>query len=386
MGPAPSGRSGHAMAIMGTKIFVLGGESFIAPKMDDSELVFVLDTSQHISRSLFLYLKPTHSLFLEHIKYPPPDTPVPDRKSIATPPQNGPQTNGRPVSPNAVQSPEDPRRALSPTTSIRSNGMHQQAFVANKGKAPMRPRREDDDITGTDDGMDTTTSESHSQRERERVISPDQQQQIWQQQQQQQKQQQQQQQVQQRAKSPTQPGATVSRTVSPNGGEVYDSRQLPNMVGVTMGINGSATGRGSPAVAGRISPANMTTGRGSPAVGDRSRSQADTYASSVNESPALNGGFPHGNGSVGSVAADLVKDLKAKDAELEGLKRQMSWIKGALGKATKAGFVLSERQGSSDLTLDEMNGGGDEKAELLFKFKQFRAEVQVSNFFNKSWK
>lgn len=45
MGPAPSGRSGHAMATMGTKIFILGGESFIAPKMDDSELVFVLDTS-----------------------------------------------------------------------------------------------------------------------------------------------------------------------------------------------------------------------------------------------------------------------------------------------------------------------------------------------------
>lgn len=45
MGPTPSGRSGHAMASMGTKVFVLGGESFVSSRTDDSDLVYVLDTS-----------------------------------------------------------------------------------------------------------------------------------------------------------------------------------------------------------------------------------------------------------------------------------------------------------------------------------------------------
>ena len=45
MGPSPSGRSGHAMASMGTRVFVLGGESFTPSKTDDSSLIHVLDTS-----------------------------------------------------------------------------------------------------------------------------------------------------------------------------------------------------------------------------------------------------------------------------------------------------------------------------------------------------
>lgn len=246
---------------------------------------------------------------------------------------------------------------MSPTASIRSNGMAPQPFAMNpKGKAPMRPRREDDDVAGTDDGMDASTSESYSHRER--AMSPEQQNR-------------QQQQAQQRAKSPQQ-GGTASRTVSPNG-EMYDARQPPNMASV-MGINGSATGRGSPAVTGRMSPA---PGRASPVV-DRSRSQADTYPGSQNGSPALNGVFPRGNGSVGSVAADLVRDLKAKDAELDGLKRQMTWMKEALSKAAKAGYVLSDKQGAVDLVSDGgIDASMEDRAELLFKFKQFRAEMQV---------
>ena len=45
MGPAPSGRSGHAMASVGAKVFVLGGESFTPPKQDNPNWVHVLDTS-----------------------------------------------------------------------------------------------------------------------------------------------------------------------------------------------------------------------------------------------------------------------------------------------------------------------------------------------------
>ena len=45
MGPTPSGRSGHAMAAMGTKVFVLGGESFVPSREDDSDFIHVLESS-----------------------------------------------------------------------------------------------------------------------------------------------------------------------------------------------------------------------------------------------------------------------------------------------------------------------------------------------------
>ena len=49
MGPSPSGRSGHAMASIGTKVYVLGGESFSPSKSDDPNFTHVLDTSAYHS-------------------------------------------------------------------------------------------------------------------------------------------------------------------------------------------------------------------------------------------------------------------------------------------------------------------------------------------------
>jgi hypothetical protein len=43
MGPSPSGRSGHAMASAGTKVYVLGG--FSSSKEEDATTIHVLDTS-----------------------------------------------------------------------------------------------------------------------------------------------------------------------------------------------------------------------------------------------------------------------------------------------------------------------------------------------------
>ena len=48
MGPSPSGRSGHAMASIGSKVFVVGGESFAPSRGDDPNVIHVLDTSQYI--------------------------------------------------------------------------------------------------------------------------------------------------------------------------------------------------------------------------------------------------------------------------------------------------------------------------------------------------
>jgi hypothetical protein len=44
---APSGRSGHAMASVGTRVFVLGGESFTPTKSDDHGIINILET-RHI--------------------------------------------------------------------------------------------------------------------------------------------------------------------------------------------------------------------------------------------------------------------------------------------------------------------------------------------------
>ncbi|KAI0285414.1 hypothetical protein BGY98DRAFT_945813 [Russula aff. rugulosa BPL654] len=47
MGPSPSGRSGHAMASNGARIFVLGGEPSAGAQTDETALIHVLDTSMY---------------------------------------------------------------------------------------------------------------------------------------------------------------------------------------------------------------------------------------------------------------------------------------------------------------------------------------------------
>ncbi|KAE9404363.1 galactose oxidase [Gymnopus androsaceus JB14] len=44
MAPAPSGRSGHAMASFGARVFVLGGESFTPAEPEKVNYVHILDT------------------------------------------------------------------------------------------------------------------------------------------------------------------------------------------------------------------------------------------------------------------------------------------------------------------------------------------------------
>jgi len=123
MGPSPSGRSGHAMSSIGTRVFVLGGESFTPAKQEDYGTVHVLDTSSHlIPHTRF---KISSHVVAEHIKYPdsskPPTQNNAVRKSSIAPAGALPSTssqsssliNGeRAMSPNAGD-PQDPRRAMS---------------------------------------------------------------------------------------------------------------------------------------------------------------------------------------------------------------------------------------------------------------------------------
>ncbi|KDR71307.1 hypothetical protein GALMADRAFT_798344 [Galerina marginata CBS 339.88] len=78
MGPLPSARSGHAMASIGTKVFVLGGESFSTSQSDDPNF--------------------THTLETKNIRYPPAGVPPANQNNSLNlsitnaDPQSGPIT------------------------------------------------------------------------------------------------------------------------------------------------------------------------------------------------------------------------------------------------------------------------------------------------------
>ena len=53
MGPAPSGGSGHVMAAVGNKLFVLGGQAVKMDKTEDHDVVHVLETNSWLSSLAF---------------------------------------------------------------------------------------------------------------------------------------------------------------------------------------------------------------------------------------------------------------------------------------------------------------------------------------------
>ncbi|KAJ8488304.1 hypothetical protein ONZ45_g14004 [Pleurotus djamor] len=337
MGPSPSGRSGHAMASMGTRVYVLGGESSAPSRAEDATVINVLDT--------------------KHIKYPdsskpPPTTGAagPPRKQIGAPQPGqqptGPINGARSPSPHGAN-PEEVRRAVSPPNARVPNkpvnGIANPPFPVNgKGKAPARPRRDDDDVAGTDDGHDTATTESHTSRER--AMSPENLSQLGH----------------PRAKSP---GSVASRAMSPaNGSMEYVNGHVPNIANVTAGIAARSA---------------------SPLTVDRSKPPPDAfYQSSANGSPT--GGAFHrpgtANGSVSSMSADAVRELKAKEAELDGMKKKLAWMKEALSKAVRSGYIYQTTDASpTDMVNGVSNSPEDTKrSEMILQFKQFKAHIQTT--------
>ncbi|KAI0314774.1 hypothetical protein OF83DRAFT_1267104 [Amylostereum chailletii] len=293
MGPSPSGRSGHAMASFGARVFVLGGESYVGQMQDEPAVIHVLDT--------------------KHIKYPQAD----GTKNSS---DKAPRTRKTSVGADQAmgirsQSPivqgsdsEDPRRAMSPSgRQTKANGSVVQGgpLVNGKGKAPMRE----------EDGEEPDPSLAEAFRDR--------------------------------AKSPEQ---TAVRAASPT----------INMTGVAMNINGFSNGPRS----------------ASPLV-DRIKSP-DGY------SPAgsgLNGFANHGGGkgSIGNVTQDLLRDLKARDAELQDLKRKEEWMKAALTKASRSGFIYADvGEDVPEGVLQEIEEGEPKMTEVVVNLKQLRARLQAS--------
>jgi hypothetical protein len=80
-------------------------------------------------------------------------------------------------------------------------------------------------------------------------------------------------------------------------------------------------------------------------------------------------------GSAGSVTTDLIRDAKARDAELDTLRRREAWMKAALSQAMHAGFVYVNAS-----LGDEDRGVTDEQpkiAEAVITLKKLHGRIQV---------
>ncbi|KZT75075.1 hypothetical protein DAEQUDRAFT_659712 [Daedalea quercina L-15889] len=325
MGPAPTPRSGHSMASMGSRVFVLGGlggESLGNPaKPEDPTIIHVLDT--------------------KHIKYPSSDkSGAPgtgggsDRKASLTGPQASvgvaSANGGRPISPEQQMSDVDEvRRALSPSNQARSrtpNGVAQQSLSSiAQGKL-----RRGDEPDGGDSSPEHSTNDV-----RERARTPDQ--------------------GQGRAKSP-QLYANASRATSPVG--QGDGQEPISMASAVMSRNG---------IAGRSPSPNV----------DRSRAPVDAFYTAKSGSPVPNGS-PHGKGSTGNVTPDLIRDVKQKEVEMETMKKREAWMRAALSKAARSGFIYEQSEGDVLDRADEDDIDGQKVAQMIVDFKQLHAKLQTS--------
>ncbi|KAI0080361.1 hypothetical protein K474DRAFT_1658082 [Panus rudis PR-1116 ss-1] len=312
MGPAPSARSGHAMASMGSRVFVLGGlggESLNPAKPEDPTIIHVLDTK--------------HIKYPESNKAPPAGPPTgPSRKSSVTAgrpssPQGNVVRGTSPVGNQAVDAEELRRQMTSPSSvrSLKQNGTAQQDL---KGKAPMRPQREEGDEL--DDEVSTEMGPGV-----ERAVSPE-----------------------QRARSPN--AFSSNRAASPVAQATADNyTQSLGMAGAAM--NGMV-------------------------AGNRAASPAGYYGHQKPASPTQNG-FAHGKaGSTGNLAADLIRDLKEKEAEVEALKKRELWMRTALSRATRAGFVYAEHEDLGPNEDDDIDGR--KVAEMVINLKHLKAKLQAS--------
>lgn len=285
----------------------------------------------------------------EHIKYPdsskPPQQTVQNgtnntRKisvTAANPQSNRPGTQGslsqsesaaRSVSPpQPSPDSETLRRTMSPTNTPKTNDAQQGQYTsADKGKAPMRPKREDED---------SDVSDMNSAQER--AMSPE-----------------------QRARSPTYAGTGgASRAVSPVQRPGFGDDQPASMTSIVM----SASKDGGSGLAARSV---------SPPV-DRTKPPADAfYIRGRNGSPGT--ATPQPNGHIHASPSPSVSSV-------EDMKKREAWLKAALIKASRSGFVYADAQDPpEDLVLDFANADhGETKrvVEMIMNLKHMRAEIQV---------
>ena len=269
----------------------------------------------------------------EHIKYPKSDSntvklgtaPLARKSSTGVPtqqeqPQRPPSSTGtnaaRAASPlQQAPNPEELRRAVSPQNA-RSQRSTPNELISQPASVNGKPRR----VPGGNDDAEGSTESII----RERALSPDQ----------------------TRALSPPARGGTPTGPVN-----------IESMV-----KTGQHQRSESPLVERERAKSPDTQDYG----------QQQSGLTSVN-------GFPSAHstksGSTSDVSADLIRDLKTRDAELETLRRRQAWMKAALVQACHAGFVYVNAS-----TGDEDHGITDEQpkiAEAVITLKQLHGSVQV---------
>ncbi|KAG8892556.1 Negative regulator of mitotic exit, partial [Tulasnella sp. 417] len=224
-----------------------------------------------------------------------------------------------------------------PSSSPQLNG-------PTRGKPPPRPKRGDDDLLyGA--GLDKERSEEGSIEAspapiRERALSPP---------------------------AVSTPTLNPTRAISPPNGIIRTGRDSPSVVAQQMSrVNGLAARSPSPSSGPPPPDAFYSSGSGL-------------------KSPTING---HPSRSSANVGADLVR---AKELEIEGLKRRETWMKAALARAAKSGFVWTDgdlqesRVGtwmhddeSPDAHGDEDSHGRPGVASTVMKLKQEQAKLQAA--------
>ena len=219
---------------------------------------------------------------------------------------------------------------MSPTNTPKANDVLPTQYTsAEKGKAPMRPKREDEDS----DVSDVNGAP-------ERAISPE-----------------------QRARSPTYGGTGgASRAVSPVQRPGLADDQPASMTSLVM----SASRDGGSGLAVRSI---------SPPV-DRSKPPADAfYASGRGGSPGNLTSQPNGH------ISHIRPSPSPSASGVEDMKRREVWLKAALVRASRSGFVYADAQDPpEDLVLDFANADqGETKrvVEMIMNLKHMRAAIQV---------
>lgn len=279
-----------------------------------------------------------------------------------------PLPNGRAMSPPGVI----PDRTMSPVGRPNGTGTPQpqqqpQAFASAAAAAgaasgpngrppPVRPRREDEmDGQQQDDDASTTESFQRARSPSTRGISP--------------------------ASVPQTQSIMTAAAAAVTGRQSPIVTALPPNVAANM----TMTGRGSPLT---------VTGRSSPVVGPRMNGgDGGGQAQPQGVSPVMNG-YARPSSRTGhhvhhqhsgslsnnvAVTADVMRDYKAKEVELDSVKRQAAWMREALAKAVKAGFATPSGEGAEGVGLGE-EGHDAKQTELVLRFKQFKAQTQVSCF------
>jgi hypothetical protein len=316
------------MASSGPRIFVLGGESAAGSQTDESALIHVLDTSKSSSLS-FLFGQPPNFENPEHIKYPKPDPnavkgPLTRKPSTGVPIQDQSQQATSPspgiypiraASPQQSVDPEDLRPRTMSPQNVRSQRSGPNGLSSQPPSVNGKPRR----APGGDDDVEGSS---------ERALSPDQ----------------------TRSRSPS------ARAASPAGPVNIES------------------------LVKTVQPHRSE----SPMV-DRDRVKSPDAMNHGQQQPNLasvNGLAPGGTklgGSMGNVTADLSRDLKARESELEALRRREAWMRAMLAQASHAGFIyVNANPGDEDRGLTDEH---PKIAEAVITLKQLHGRIQVRSFF-----